>query len=354
MFGMGRCYRSVCLLLMFSIMIGCGQKQDKKADKLFSLEKSFSLDTENNETAEMGLTDVSHFDVDSEGKIFIANPRTKENLIYILDQNGSLLSAFGSRGQGPGELQSPMELVISNKDEVFVTDRGKVVVYSNIGQYIKEFRINTDYQKIIPLDKEKYLAIAVIMKGDMSQSFQVILCSSDLEAIKILDSSKIESFQKAAKVNIIPTLVYWEQSPSYIYTGTADKYEIRMFELSGDLIRSITRDHEPVLLSDEQREEYNQRMQRYPPEIKENFFIPEAFPPVKDIVALGDKWLFVQTYAAATAGYSVYDIFNKNGEFLSSTELEGYQVKFKGDNLYCLKQKESGYKELVVYRMIWD
>jgi hypothetical protein len=29
-------------------------------------------------------------------------------------------------------------------------------------------------------------------------------------------------------------------------------------------------------------------------------------------------------------------------------------VKFKGDRVYCLKRKESGYKELVVYRMIWD
>jgi len=50
----------------------------------------------------------------------------------------------------------------------------------------------------------------------------------------------------------------------------------------------------------------------------------------------------------------MYDIFDTNGEFIGRTELEGYQVKFKGDRVYCLKQKESGYKELIVYQMIWD
>jgi len=69
---------------------------------------------------------------------------------------------------------------------------------------------------------------------------------------------------------------------------------------------------------------------------------------------LGDKWLFVQTYDEANEGSSMYDIFDTNGEFIGRTELEGYQVKFKGDRVYCLKQKESGYKELIVYQMIWD
>ncbi|UCC40898.1 MAG: hypothetical protein JSV96_05545 [Candidatus Aminicenantes bacterium] len=69
---------------------------------------------------------------------------------------------------------------------------------------------------------------------------------------------------------------------------------------------------------------------------------------------MGDKWLFIQTYDEPNEGSSMYDIFDTNGEFIGRIELEGYQVKFKGDSVYCLKQKDSGYKELVVYKMIWD
>ena len=178
--------------------------------------------------------------------------------------------------------------------------------------------------------------------------------SSGLEELKTLDSSKIESFKKATKVNIIPTLVYWEKSNSHIYTGNTDEYEIRVFDFDGKLVRSVKKEYEAVSLSDKDREEYEQRLEKYPPEIRESFFIPDVFPPFRDIVALGDKWLFIQTYEKPNEGSSLYDIFDANGEFMGRTELEGYQVKFKGDRVYCLKEKDSGYKELVVYQMIWD
>ena len=345
--------KSSLFLFLFCLLICCGLKQEGEDTTLFSLKKVLTIDTENNETAEMGLTDIRYFDIDSEGKIFIANPKAKEHYVFIINKDGSLISEFGSQGQGPGELQSLLELAISDQDEIFITDRGKVLMFSNSGQFIKDLRIDSEYQKVIPLNQDRNLVIAVKLNEDLSQSFQVILCSSGFEELKILDSSKIESFKKATKVNIIPTLLYWEKSDSYIYTGSTDAYEIRVFDFEGTLLRSIEKEYEPVLLSDGDREKYEKNLERYPPDIRESFFIPDAFPPFRDIAALGDKWLFVQTYEEPSETSSLYDIFDANGKFLNRTELEGYQVKFKGDCVYCLKQKDSGYKELVVYRMIW-
>jgi hypothetical protein len=334
-------------------MISCGPKRDEEGEKLFFLENVLVIDTEDNKTAEMGLTDIRHFDIDSEGNIFIANLKSKENYIFKLNKEGRLMTVFGRKGQGPGEFQSPMELVVSKEDEVFITDRGKAALFNNSGRFIREFRIDNEYQKIIPLDGDRYLTIAVRLNEDLSQSFQVILCSSGLEELKTLDSSKIESFNKATKVNIIPTLVFWEKSNSHIYTGNTDEYVIRMFDFDGTLIRGIKKEHAAVLLSDEDRERYEKNLQRYPPEIKESFFIPDRFPPFKDIVALGDQWLFVHTYERSNEGCSIFDIFDADGEFAGRTELEGDQVKFKGDRVYSLREKDSGYKELVIYRMIW-
>jgi len=347
-------FKSVCFILFFGAVLCCGPKQDEKDTKLFSLEKVFTIDTEDNAVAETGLTDISYFDIDSEGKIFIANMKVKENYLFILNKDGSLNYVFGRNGQGPGELQSPKELVISSQGEIFVTDRGKVVVFSNTGQFIKEFRINNDYQKFIPLNKDRNLAIVVKLNEDLSQSFEVVLCSSELEELITLDRSKIESFNKAVKVNIIPTLVYWEKSNKYIYTGNTAEYEIRVFDFNGILLRQIKKDYKAVYLSDEDKEEYEQRLQKYPPEIKDSFFIPDSFPPVRAITAVDDKWLFIQTYEKSTAGNFIYDVFDAKGEYVGRTELEGYQVKFRGDCVYCLRQKDSGYKELVVYRVIWN
>ncbi|MFC2157663.1 6-bladed beta-propeller [Acidobacteriota bacterium] len=321
---------------------------------MFSLEKILTIDTEDDKTAGMGLTDIRNFDVDSEGKIFISNPRAQENSIFIVDAEGGLISVFGRGGQGPGELQSPRELSISDQDEVFITDTGKVIIYNNTGEFLKDIRIDIDYQRIIPISGDRYLAIAVKLNDDLSQSFEVILCSSGMEELKVLDSSKIESFKTGPKVNIIPTLVHWETSNNRIFTGNTEEYEIRVFDFNGELVNTIRKEHVAVSLSEETRARYEESLERYPPELRERFFIPEVFPPFRNIAALDDKWLLVQTYEELNDGISLYDIFDSKGEFIGRTELEGYQVKFRGDRVYCLKQKESGYRELNVYQMIWD
>jgi hypothetical protein len=73
----------------------------------FTLEKTLTIDTENDEIAEMGLTGISHVDVDSKGKIFLANRRATNSCVFIFDKAGLFVSAFGNRGQGPGEFQNP-------------------------------------------------------------------------------------------------------------------------------------------------------------------------------------------------------------------------------------------------------
>jgi len=64
----------------------------------------------------------------------------------------------------------------------------------------------------------------------------------------------------------------------------------------------------------------------------------------------------------------LYDIFNAAGVFIGRMSLGNIQVRYvgneifhddpkkvlaRGDFLYCIQEKESGYIELVVYRMNW-
>jgi hypothetical protein len=367
--------RSACLICTLSLLIGCGPQQDGVERytedgievvlnhlepyslggvKNLVLEETLIIDTEMDTTAELGLTDITHMDVDSEGYIFIVNPRGGEKFIYKFDVEGSFDFAFGAKGQGPGELQNPIQLVISDRDEIVVTDREKVVVFSPTGQLIEEFRKDGDYQNIIPLDDERYLAIKVELNQDLSQTMSAVICSSELKEIKTLESSKIASFVGGTRVNIIPTLVHWAKSSRHVYTGNTDEYEIRVFDFNGELIRRIRKEFKAVLLSEEDKEEYKTLIQKYPPDIKESFFIPDEYPPFRRIVPHEEEWLFVQTYEMRSEGCYVYDMFNSGGIFIGRTELEGSLVKCKRDSLYCLREKDSGYKELVVYKMKWE
>jgi len=59
----------------------------------------------------------------------------------------------------------------------------------------------------------------------------------------------------------------------------------------------------------------------------------------------------------------IYDIFNPDGIFIGRKSLQMLWAGLylgpmyslvKNNKLYCYRMKESGYKELVVYRMKWD
>jgi hypothetical protein len=59
-------------------------------------------------------------------------------------------------------------------------------------------------------------------------------------------------------------------------------------------------------------------------------------------------------------GEYMYDIFNSDGAFIGRTSLGNvgrsfpFMVKAQNGRLYCIKEKENGYKELVIYKMIWE
>lgn len=59
----------------------------------------------------------------------------------------------------------------------------------------------------------------------------------------------------------------------------------------------------------------------------------------------------------------MYDVFNPDDVFIDRISLgnlvfESYwniqYVTARNNRIYCLKRKESGYKELVIYRMKWE
>jgi len=60
-------------------------------------------------------------------------------------------------------------------------------------------------------------------------------------------------------------------------------------------------------------------------------------------------------------GEYIFDIFNKDGVFIARMSLNvqhwGWgqlNARVKRNRLYIVQEKESGYKELVVYKMNWE
>jgi len=82
----------------------------------------------------------------------------------------------------------------------------------------------------------------------------------------------------------------------------------------------------------------------------------EAIYPRKRLTFPDEDRLYVMTNEIRKkSGEYTVDIFNSEGLFIGRKGIiSSGTIKAKNNRLYCLREKESGYKELVVYKMMWE
>jgi len=99
--------------------------------------------------------------------------------------------------------------------------------------------------------------------------------------------------------------------------------------------------------------------------LRKKFYFPEYTPVFQYFFTDDQERLFVVTSEKGPSRQYISDVFNAEGVFIARAELGYYDLlkafwegnelglKTKNGHLYFLREKPSGYKELVVSRMIW-
>lgn len=380
------------LVLFLPLIYSCGPKQDQ-VDRIIEdgveviinriesyeiegelsklvLEEQFLIDLESENFAQIGMIDPGGFDVDSEGNIYFMQQRTSGSFIYKFDKNGNFLALLGKKGQGPGEIQFPTSLAINSRNELIIIDSSsrKLIILDNRGAFIKEIKLGSNIYAVFPLQDRKYLIVKslAIPEAIDTQILSYILCDSELNEIKEINRVNIPHMDKLEKINGIGEQVLFQISPDRIYLGNAKEgYEIWMFDLNGNLVRKIRKEYKPVPITEETKRLYMRRWDRLPMEIREKVFFPKLMPPFQGGFTDDKGRLFVMTFEKGEKSREyVYDVFNLDGIFIDRIKLDnfgeyGFSVRAlhviaKGNSLYQYREKESGYKELVVYKMRWE
>ena len=169
-----------------------------------------SIDTEDDELAEYGLSDIWGFDVNSSGGIFIFNhPLSQEGLILKFDGTGDFIKSFGRKGQGPGEIQLPLYQKINLINEVSVLDFGgqKLIVFDEFGDIVREIKPEIrifDRGILLPLTNGNYLYRNLEMdESRKSISLVLFLIDSKFEENTIQHYLKEKEGWKSPKNYII-------------------------------------------------------------------------------------------------------------------------------------------------------
>jgi len=380
---------TVLFIPVFMFFVSCGSKQDK-AERIIEdgvevvvnrlepykinghssnllLEEEFLIDTEDNNLAESGVVDIAAFDIDSEGNIYLLSPRSAGSLAYKFDSDGNFVTSFGQKGQGPGELQMPIYLRIDKKNKIAITDliNNRLSIFGTNGNLIKEITLGSDIMTAVPLENGKYLVWKRLIEPDSEYLTQspLSIYSSEFKEIKELDRQKVPNPMIVNRLKATNYVFTFDISNERIYVGNEERaYEIHVYDLEGNLLRKIKKEYRPVKVPEEFKTRY---LKNYDDpratSIRKKIYFPDSMPPFHSFFIDGQGILFVMTYEKGEyPGEYIYDIFNEDGIFTGRKSLEIFweegplYAKGKKNRFYCLKEKEGGYKEIVVYKVNWE
>jgi hypothetical protein len=344
------------------------------------LKEVLTIDFEREDLAEVGIREVVGFDLDSGGNIYFRLSSSSTNYIYKFDAKGNFLFSFGRIGKGPGELEFPRYLRVNELEQIVVSDsrRNKLFFYRENGDFIKDISLAANHRTATLLENGKMLA----MKGSFNweegrTDYPIMLCDANLEEIKMLHPGRsVPNFTVAKKANCLRLYLdynVWKISRSLIYIGNYGQgYEFLIYDTEGNISRKIRKEYHKVKVPDQVKDKIvNWLSENFAPfeKVKNKIYFPEFYPPFQFFFLDEKGRLYVMTYERGKSPNSfMYDIFNPDGLFIGRIELDNYgslatspiinplplEVVSKNNRLYCLREKENSYKELVVYKMRWE
>jgi len=375
--------KRVLLITILSLSIYCGPKQYEVERVIedgveviinhldpyqiggvssFSLEEIFKIDTEEDEIANLGILDILGFEVNSLGEIFILRTtKGKGDFIFKFDRSGKFVNSFGPQGEGPGEFQNPHHIALDSEDNIVIIDFGRPILlkYDKDGVFINDYEMLRG-TRISSGPRANLLVLGISMdseKGKAIYSSSLKLLNPDLEVLQIIDKFSFE--MSPGKFRATEPLFCWSASRDNIYVANEERgYEIWVYDFNGKLIRKIQKEYRQISVSENFKKKI---LNLFPENMRNIAYFPEFHPPFQSIVAGDDGKLLVSTFEEGKNPEEfMYDIFNEDGVFIGRKSLniwiwEGHLwARIKSNKFYCLKEKESGYKELEVYKMKWE
>lgn len=337
----------------------------KEEPASLTLKKDFTIDFSGDDVGEMGIADATDFEVDSEGNIFFFYSNKEGNLIFKFDSQGNYLTSFGTKGQGPGEMQWIIWIGCDSRNKIIVSDNGnrKVLIFANDGSLVEEIPYPSKVGLLYPLENGNFFGLWDKHPAPSDKYMYVwafSLYDPEFEEIKLLDTQNVYDFNTQGFRGILSRPYNSRQiTKEYIFLACEDRgYEILKYDLNGNLIQKIRKEYRAVAISEEIMKERESQYEAF----GEKIWFPKYWLPIGDFFLDDRGRIFMKTFERGeNAGEYIFDIFNPEGVFISRKAMNILSLgdayicaKSKNDRLYCFQEKLDGFREFNVYRMIWE
>lgn len=288
------------------------------------------------------------FNTDDEGNFYVMDYDTKRILKY--DPEGKFLLKFGREGQGPGEFQSLSVPRFDHDGNLYISDTlsRKISFFDRDGHYLRQITAQQRYLDPFVNSKGFILAYRWEMNQEgnvQKQTSTYGLFDDKFELLAELYKDEFEVPMPAGKdENAIadylakawsrtafrPSVRYVLTDDDLIYLGWPDKYEINVYSPEGKMVKKITRDYDPLPVSDKDKEEFLKRLseslssmallnESQKEKALKKIKFPKFKPAYQTFTLMENGWLAV-VVDSIEGEYTLLDLFDEDGKYISQFE----------------------------------
>ena len=281
---------------------------------------------------------IYSFDVDAWGRIFVLDDQAQE--VRIFDSEGAFVRTVGRKGEGPGEFTQAGSVDLSRNGEIWVMGlgQGRVSIFDTAGTFLRQQR--TDGGFIVkpypggfdPMGRYNVL----IPTGGMRTMARFDQSYTPIDTISLPENPEEgEFFEQVSEDGSssmragVPFQGYmtWRFSPTgTVWTLLTGRYQLTEMTIDGKVLRTITKDHEPLPVTDGDREQAIENLEWF---TRQGGQIDRSkFPGTKPSTVSffvddeGNLWVERQVPAADEddAG-RLFDLFDGQGRYLGMLRL---------------------------------
>lgn len=317
--------------------------------EILKLEEDLTIGTKEGEP-EYLFQRIRTLEVNDNDNIFVLD--TQASQVKVYDGQGKFLRSFGRPGQGPGELQFPMTILLNPKGEVIVGQLNKISYFTSEGEFIKS--IPQNFQGFVEdVDDEGNLLATVIdiekqvyeiRKFDPGLNYLFTVGQSPLPSAERRRTGETRAFFPLIRFAII-------NSNQIVCGYPGEGYFLKIYDFTGKLIKRIEKEYLPIEVTEEMKKEIKLE---YPENMRDSLVFPEELPPYIRFSTDDQGRIYVSTYETDVERKGFYhDVFDAEGRFITRFSLKSRPLVIKKNFLYTIEEDEEGYQFVKRYRMGW-
>ena len=302
--------------------------------------EEFRIGSDTDDEAKL-FGEIISFDVDAQRRVFVLDFQTQE--VSMFDSDGEFVRTVGGEGAGAGEFEQALAVDISPNGEIWVMEMlyAQLSIFDSEGSYLRTEPVGIPGIGLRPYpggfdSMGRYNAMVMYYDehGEYQEMARFDQNLTPLDTIAIPETSiERDAFRHViddGRASIGARIPFqgsfkWRFSPTgNLWTLATKPYELAELTPSGETLRKVTKEHEPLPVTEEDRNEAREGFQRF---IRlggtiDWSRIPTTKPVTVSFFADDEGHLWVKREAAVPGDKDqLFDLFDPDGRYLGEIRL---------------------------------